>query len=304
MYVSRDGQTFGPFSWEELWAHFQAGSVLGTDLAWYEGQPEWRYVQQLFVPAPVVAPMPAPVTPVAQMAHAAIPAKPVGPLGYAAPVAMNPLADPSDLSTSGQATDEQSGADSKSQKPESKGKKAKSKLKFAKIRWQDIQLPGWAKYATPVAVFALCYILFGDENPPPPNRTEQVVGQAVRNEIGKSKGELEGSDYQNAVNLDLKSKGLTDLSELAQCTKVVRLDLSNNKITDLSPLEKLSNLEKLSLARNQITDFKSLEKITSLKEVVIEGNPGASKSVEDSLKRAVPGIKIVKKLSNSEESAD
>lgn len=64
MYVSRNGQSYGPFSREDLWGHFQSGAFVATDLAWHEGMAEWTQLTDLFEPAPI------PVMPVAPVAPA------------------------------------------------------------------------------------------------------------------------------------------------------------------------------------------------------------------------------------------
>lgn len=42
VYVSRDGQTFGPYTFEQAGQFLQAGQLLATDLAIYEGETEWK----------------------------------------------------------------------------------------------------------------------------------------------------------------------------------------------------------------------------------------------------------------------
>ena len=42
IYVSRDGQTFGPYTVEQAGQFLQAGQLLGTDFALYEGESEWK----------------------------------------------------------------------------------------------------------------------------------------------------------------------------------------------------------------------------------------------------------------------
>ena len=39
--ISRDGQQFGPYTLEDARAHLAGGALLATDLAWYEGAPDW-----------------------------------------------------------------------------------------------------------------------------------------------------------------------------------------------------------------------------------------------------------------------
>ena len=275
--------------------------MLGTDLAWYEGQPEWRFVQQLFVPAPIVAPMPVPVEVSTPEASAFPEAKPVGPLSYAGASEPHRLPDRSALSVSTTIAVENPEADPKL----GKVSKPKAKGRIAGIRWQDIELPGWFKYAAPIAVVGIFYLLFAGKSLEPVDRTEQIIGSAIRKDLNGHKGELEDAHFLKVSNLNLKAqlhtKELVDgLSGpggvmLSKCTGVVMLDLSNNEMRDLSRLAGMSKLEELYLSNNLINDFKPLEKLGSLKFLTIKDNPGASKSAEDALKRALPGITFSRK---------
>ena len=285
--MSRDGQSFGPYSWEELWGHFQAGTVVGTDLAWHEGQAEWIPVEQLFAPGAPAAPVPA----TAPAAPAAVPAplqvmKPVGPLFIAGSTEAKPLADPSALSASAPKTVEKPKEDPKP-KAEAKGKR------------QDFQLPRWSKWALVggVLLSVVVYWFFINPSVPKVDVQTQIFAQAVRDSLNKHEGHLVEADYQKVKKLDFRGKGLTDLKFLSKCHGLETLNLSINKISDLSSLPVLSKLEKLDLSQNQINDFTPLEKFSSLKELVIEGNPGASKSTKDALKAKIPGITFPKTLS-------
>jgi len=47
IHVNRDGQDFGPYTIEELNAYLVQGSILSTDLAWYEGAAGWLPMDQV-----------------------------------------------------------------------------------------------------------------------------------------------------------------------------------------------------------------------------------------------------------------
>jgi hypothetical protein len=280
VFVSRDGQSFGPYSWEELWGHFQTGTVVGTDLAWHEGQAEWIPVEQLFAPkpspTPILTPMPTPET-----------VKPVGPLFIAGSTEAKPLADPSALSASTPKTVEKPKEDPKP-KAEAKGKR------------QDFQLPRWSKWALVGGVLLSVVVYWFFINPPVPevDLQTQIFGQAVRDSLNKHEGDLVDDDYKKVKKLEIRGKEFTALNLLSKCPELETLYLSGNKVpVDLSSLPDLSKLEKLDLSQNKINDFTPLEKFSSLKELVIEGNPGASKSTKDALKATIPGITFPKTLS-------
>jgi hypothetical protein len=45
--ISRDGQQFGPYTLDDARAHLAGGALLATDLAWYEGAPDWMPLDQV-----------------------------------------------------------------------------------------------------------------------------------------------------------------------------------------------------------------------------------------------------------------
>ena len=47
LYVSRDGQTFGPYSKDQARQFLEAGQLLATDHALLEGSAEWSTLGQL-----------------------------------------------------------------------------------------------------------------------------------------------------------------------------------------------------------------------------------------------------------------
>ena len=47
IFVSRDGQTFGPYTVEQATEILQVGQLLATDFALYEGESEWKTLGNL-----------------------------------------------------------------------------------------------------------------------------------------------------------------------------------------------------------------------------------------------------------------
>lgn len=279
VYVNRNGESWGPYSWEELCGHYQSGAFLATDLAWHEGLPEWKTLGEILAPQSVG---PAPVTapPVAPSIKA------IGPLHMANPLGHNTLADPSALSTG---TPAATPKPTKQQRPENKP----SKLK---IKRQDIQLPSWSKWAvvgTGVILIGIGVYRIGGT--PNVDREEQIYGQSVRNALNQQSGELKEDDFEKVNDLNLSSKGITELDFLTRSKDLVKLNLAGNKITDLAPLLELSKLEELDVSQNEINDFTPLERIKTLKKLQISNNPGNSKVTVDILKRALPDCEITSK---------
>jgi hypothetical protein len=96
IHLARNGQAMGPFSLEEVNRQLAAGTLTGTDLAWYEGAAGWAPLSSVpgvitgivssQPPAPAVAATPstpasaAPATTAAASPYPATPAAPTEPL--------------------------------------------------------------------------------------------------------------------------------------------------------------------------------------------------------------------------------
>ena len=63
LYISRNGQRYGPYSLPEAQEHIRAGTITATDLAWHEGLPEWVPLHQILGLSvqPPVPPVPTPL---------------------------------------------------------------------------------------------------------------------------------------------------------------------------------------------------------------------------------------------------
>lgn len=63
IHISRNGQPFGPYTLPEVQAGLDSGNIVETDLAWYEGAPDWLRVSQvggLSIPSRNPSPPPPP----------------------------------------------------------------------------------------------------------------------------------------------------------------------------------------------------------------------------------------------------
>lgn len=60
LFMSRDGQQFGPYSEAEVQHLIAQRDLVATDLVWYDGMPGWEYamdaIPDLFIHAPSVPP--------------------------------------------------------------------------------------------------------------------------------------------------------------------------------------------------------------------------------------------------------
>lgn len=85
-----------------------------------------------------------------------------------------------------------------------------------------------------------------------------IGGQVPRSHMGAT-----GILFTNAV---------TDISPLANLTKLVDLNIHTQDISDLLPLRNLTALEELRLAGNSFTDLSPLRGLTSLQYLELTGN--------------------------------
>jgi len=76
----------------------------------------------------------------------------------------------------------------------------------------------------------------------------------------------------DVTELNLEGLGISDISQLSKCKKLVKLDLRNNNISDISPLADMPDLEWLCIWNNQITDLSPLIGLSNLKYIDADGN--------------------------------
>lgn len=75
IFVSRDGQQFGPYTLEDVNAYLAFGQLSGDDMAWYDGAADWRPLRSIEgVSAPRSPAPPPPSPPVGSEATVANPA--------------------------------------------------------------------------------------------------------------------------------------------------------------------------------------------------------------------------------------
>ena len=75
------------------------------------------------------------------------------------------------------------------------------------------------------------------------------------------------------VDLNIHTQDISDLSPLSGLTSLVELRLAGNSFTDLSPLRGLNTLEYLELTGNDITDITPLSGLTNLTALDLRFNP-------------------------------
>jgi len=75
------------------------------------------------------------------------------------------------------------------------------------------------------------------------------------------------------VDLNIHTQDISDLTPLSGLTSLIELRLAANSFTDLGPLRELTNLQYLELTGNDITDITPLSGLTSLMQLDLRFNP-------------------------------
>ena len=102
---------------------------------------------------------------------------------------------------------------------------------------------------------------------------------AIAEEFGKSpNAPITAEEMERLRRLDVRERGIQDLTGLQFATNLSRLDLgrwgnTGNHVSDLSPIAGLINLQELFLNSNQVSDLSPLAGLTNLHELLIISNP-------------------------------
>lgn len=67
------------------------------------------------------------------------------------------------------------------------------------------------------------------------------------------------------TDLDLRNRGLSDITPLAGLTELINLNLHTNWISDISALRDMTKLVRLRVAENPLTDISALSELTQLR---------------------------------------
>jgi hypothetical protein len=101
---------------------------------------------------------------------------------------------------------------------------------------------------------------------------DPMLEQGIRVALNKPKGKISIYDMEMLVDLDIRNKGVTDLTGLETATALEELRLANNSIEDISPLAGLLQLEELYLQQNRISDLSPLAGLTGLVRLRVDFN--------------------------------
>jgi internalin A len=95
---------------------------------------------------------------------------------------------------------------------------------------------------------------------------------AVRKQVFGNPEQLTAEEISKLSTLNLKGKGIRDLTGMEKCTHLAALDAADNQIADLGPLKGLSELQTVTLSNNKIQDLTPLGELTRLQYIELTGN--------------------------------
>jgi internalin A len=101
---------------------------------------------------------------------------------------------------------------------------------------------------------------------------DPALEDAIRKRIKKAYGPIFASDLALLGEVEMDSRGITNLSGLEYLINVHSLSLRGNFVSDLTPLSGLTSLTELFLTRNRISSIEPLVKLVGLKELRLDQN--------------------------------
>ena len=112
---------------------------------------------------------------------------------------------------------------------------------------------------------------FGAVNIPDPN-----LRRAVEEHLGKSEGaEITKQDILTLTNLNLRERGIGDLTGLEFATNMDWLEIGYNSISDLTPVAQMTKLRTLWASGNEIGTLSPLANLTNLINIGLGDNRSA-----------------------------
>ena len=142
----------------------------------------------------------------------------------------------------------------------------------------SLAVTNWGKYDQPPVTAPPASVQVSPTPTPEPTPTpvpyvfeSPIIEEEARKALGAS-GTLSEEMVASIASLTIKSRGLSDLTDLAGMTGLVYLDLRDNAIADLTPLQSLPRLEELYLSDNSLEDVSPLGQLQGLKTLDLHNN--------------------------------
>ena len=112
---------------------------------------------------------------------------------------------------------------------------------------------------------------FGAVNIPDSN-----LRRAVEAELGKAEGaEITEQEMQTLTHLNVRDRGIGDLTGLESATNMDWLEISYNSISDLTPVAQMTKLRTLWASENEIGTISPLANLTNLRTLGLSNNRSA-----------------------------
>ncbi|MCK4873873.1 MAG: leucine-rich repeat domain-containing protein [Phycisphaerales bacterium] len=99
----------------------------------------------------------------------------------------------------------------------------------------------------------------------------KVITEAVARSLRKRPDSLTPDDYASLTELRLDAAQITDVTPLAQLTKLEWLNLNGTQVADVTPLAQLTNLRTLGLDGTEVSDVEPLVQLTDLRALSLDG---------------------------------
>ncbi|MBT7186393.1 hypothetical protein HN911_03570, partial [Candidatus Bathyarchaeota archaeon] len=116
-----------------------------------------------------------------------------------------------------------------------------------------------------IMLFAiLAYSIGCGDGKNPVSSTDANLEAAIRDALGKPKGELNQDDLAGLDSLDASRRNIVHLTGIESLTHLEYLFVFDNQINDLVPLAGLTQLRILELGKNQIDNVSPLASLTRL----------------------------------------
>src|SRR6516165_10869515 len=119
-----------------------------------------------------------------------------------------------------------------------------------------MSLLGWLVLSLVLAFFSLPAWADGPMFP------DKNLEAAIRKQVFGNPEQITAEEVGKLSTLDLKGKGIHDLTGMDKCTHLAALDLADNQVADLGPLKGLNEIQTLTLSRNKVQDLAPLSGLT------------------------------------------
>ena len=102
---------------------------------------------------------------------------------------------------------------------------------------------------------------------------DPFLEQAVSDALGVPAERLDTAALEGVTDLDLKGRGIKDLTGIEKLRSLESLDISHNEVTDVWPLSTLYRLRELNISSNNVLDIMGVKDLPALKWFNMSDNP-------------------------------